>query len=1515
MDTRAARIRSVLMLFVITLSGMKVSAGAPEGTRSDPDRASLVVQNDQAGDRKRVKGFAPASISDAAIEAFQVRVLDRTAEGSVWLSGSERSLRHLAESRLVMIWRPAAVDKLDGALHKRPSDDADVSVVVDIRLHADVPRWTAAKELAARHRMIVLDVAEVSGIIHAVVDEASLVNLAREDIVRSVHKALPAMNASVNAIRHVTGVEPLFDASTGSGYDGRGVSVLVIDRDRPRDGHAAFGGRLVNLDVNDPPGGGLHSTPVAGIIGGSGAASFGQTYRGMAPGVQMYWRLNNAGNQLATNPCDIESDLLDAVARGATLCNVSLNAVVCETGQTHQFGRYDCTAVVVDGIIRTGSVGDAAPAVVWSAGNFGAGGPFCMDGFGSISPPAAAKNITTVGSVNATTLSIVPTSSRGPTLDGRLKPELVAPGEQSGAVVGAAAGGPDVGGVFNNVSTPRMTSDTAYGAGFNGTSAAAPVVTGIYALLYQGYRDMFGPDATMQPAILKALACHTALDLGLPSNAGPDHRYGYGLIQADAAIQALIGNAWIDDYLPPLNEELDPSSRMYTVSVPPGLDEFKVTLAWDDVPGEVCYDNCVTCETLDVGRGSGPPACTTPRLVNDLDLTIISPDQATVWGSWIIPTAVGSAGNPSMRQSASTESGLVRDIRNNIEQVSILNPVAGEYTIKVAANALTMDGQRFALVATPGPACGETVALYFERSAFTSDSVAWITLRACEENVSPTTVDSTTVTVRRVGTMSTTNVSLTETGADTGVFRGLVDLSQLALSHDDEIEVSYVSMSSFAESVAIIDDVPPTVSYASVVADGATRVIVSFVSDELVTAEVDVGYGTCMAPQRIVRAPDPGNPVESGSPPILEYVHEFAVDGLAPSELITARIRVRDYAGNEVIVTDSGNCFEAVTSSSDVFLTERFTSSGSGQAGDQSEPGPRPFDLEFMSIEFYPITDCRGGEYAIISRDIDELPVDPSGGTPLFEESVSNDVYHKLSVPGNSLFSFFGNAYEDIFVGSNGYITFGAGDTSSAATVTNHFSAPRISALIADFDVRRGGTISYKYLVDRLVITWMNVPRQSQSDASTFQVQLFTDGRIVLSWLDCAVESTVVGLSPPSTRAAGRTAVGGRGVPTGFQSTDLSAVRSEGLFPPVAQSEIVSIPQGTSAHIGLAASDDGDPGLGLTYTILSLPHSSVGTLVDVGASPPVTITTVPYDLAGFGYTVRFVPASAMASGETAFQFVANDGGEGCPPDVLRGLSDPTPNGGVSAPATILLRVGRQEMIWSALRTDALDPSGWTGFSQNGWAFGPAAATGPSGPYPDGAVTGVNVIAYALAGDYPPDMPSPDSLTTPAIDCSDVSGTVLRFWRWLSIDSGLSDQAEVSVSNDGVSWTPVWTNPLSVEPLKDRQWRLREYDISKVADHQATVYIRWSIGPTDDLYEADGWNLDDIVVSGFRDGPCCPGDLNGSNSVNFSDLALILGNLGVMEAPSPYDINGDGVADMQDVQIVLSNFGINCTGCN
>ncbi|MCP4537823.1 MAG: hypothetical protein GY832_11825, partial [Chloroflexi bacterium] len=88
---------------------------------------------------------------------------------------------------------------------------------------------------------------------------------------------------------------------------------------------------------------------------------------------------------------------------------------------------------------------------------------------------------------------------------------------------------------------------------------------------------------------------------------------------------------------------------------------------------------------------------------------------------------------------------------------------------------------------------------------------------------------------------------------------------------------------------------------------------------------------------------------------------------------------------------------------------------------------------------------------------------------------------------------------------------------------------------------------------------------------------------------------------------------------------------------------------------------------------------------------------------------------------------------------------------------------------------------------------------------------------------------------------------------LCVETDRYDDAFIRVSTDGSNWTTIWDNPSS--DLDGGAWEAMEYDISAIADDQATVYIRWTMGDTDNAYKFCGWNIDDVEIEAIGGSDC------------------------------------------------------------
>jgi hypothetical protein len=422
-----------------------------------------------------------------------------------------------------------------------------------------------------------------------------------------------------------------------------------------------------------------HGTHVAGVAAGSGFLSEefdlpGFHLRGHAPGADI---LDFNLYVLGTSDHQFYEAI---VGHGADVTNHSHEQST--DGYIGQVAEID-RIVRGDGQSVTGESVPARPQV-WGAGNQG-----WSVGYHSLVAPA--KNSITVGSIDSVDERLTRKSSLGPTLDGRIKPDLVAPGCRDSYVTGTGEGIRSAG---YDVIDGEIHPD--YG-GYCGTSTAAPVVSAIVALMMQKASSPAGEIEHLHPSTYKAMLVNTAKDMvksapydddreieypdtGGPIiyHAGPDFATGFGLVDARAALDIVDKPAqWRESTV----SAAYPVHR-WCLRVPPGSGELKVTLAWDDEPG-------CTAEPQEFSK-----------LTNDLDLRLVSP-----FGGEVLPWTVGPS--PNTVDAVTGVSTINRAVRgsdrfNNVEKAGKCAPEPGIWRVEVdAGNRLCLgNSQPYSLVAT-----------------------------------------------------------------------------------------------------------------------------------------------------------------------------------------------------------------------------------------------------------------------------------------------------------------------------------------------------------------------------------------------------------------------------------------------------------------------------------------------------------------------------------------------------------------------------------------------------------------------------------------------------------------------------------------------------------------------------------------------------------------------------------------------------------------------------------------------
>ncbi len=207
-----------------------------------------------------------------------------------------------------------------------------------------------------------------------------------------------------------------------------------------------------------------------------------------------------------------------------------------------------------------------------------------------------------------------------------------------------------------------------------------------------------------------------------------------------------------------------------------------------------------------------------------------------------------------------------------------------------------------------------------------------------------------------------------------------------------------------------------------------------------------------------------------------------------------------------------------------------------------------PFDLNGRKVTFAPLT---ATTYRGASDPISAFPTDPAGGitlvangvaaVPVTSGSLDDGFWQITGLP--VLPTVFGTTFSQIFVNTNGNISFESGDSGSDSSPSQHFTSGRrrVSLFGADLDPGVGGTVSYKVIAtagaQRVVVTFANVPRfGGGAGMLNGQVELWANGTITLSWLNTTMTDGVAGLA------------GGQAAPSPFFASDLSAYPSSTGF-------------------------------------------------------------------------------------------------------------------------------------------------------------------------------------------------------------------------------------------------------------------------------------------------------------------------------------------------------------------------------
>jgi hypothetical protein len=868
--------------------------------------------------------------------------------------------------------------------------------------------------------------------------------------------------------------------------------------DRTRPSRLAFSVLPPGSQATSAEGPAGHGNINASIIGGFNAGSgptvedrFGFNY---GLGVSPFGRLGNV--RIFTPQFDLglghETMVADYYQRGARLSSNSWGANVS--------GSYDSLAQLYDELTH-----DAVPAetgrqpmlFVFAAGNSG-------PSLSTVGTPGTAKNVLTVGaSETANPDSVYGSgcndrafdgddardmsafSSRGPCSDGRIKPDVVAPG----VFIQGAASQP----VFSGASVCGATGNNFQGAGndalfppgtaytwSSGTSHSTPALAGYASLAQEFLARVYGVNSP-SPALLKAFIVHGTQHLtgNFAGEDLPGVNQGFG--QPDMQLS-------FDDTTPRLLHDREVTfassgeSIVLEGSITDASKPFRIALAWTDAPGAT------------VGNA----------YVNDLDLRVEA--DGTVY-----------RGN-NFSKGVSLAQGTA-DFRNNLESVFL--PPNPARSVKIIVDAITVAGdgvrgngdvtdQDFALVAYNFAMVTAAGKIHFDEQQY-----------GCSDRVGVTVTDA---DLRARGAVQITlftsrgedeTLLLGESPTGSGIFVGSIDTeSDVVALHDgvaqvadgDEMTILYMdehneaAVGGSVEATAGIDCTPAVASNVAAAEIFGTMATISLETNE--PATVEIAYGTSCAAL-----------TDTALGPRGETSHPVMLRGLEALTTYYYEVRVTDLAGNVSVDDNGGGCFEFSTVTPKDYFTEVFESGA--------------IDLENTTVRFVPSQ--TGDSYRACVSPATSFPTDPTNAVTLL---MGDDGYQRVILQNGAMVPLYGVYYPFFFVNSNGNLTFTAGDRSFLESSQTHFTTPRISALFNDLEPSRRGKVSRLQLEDRVVITFDRVPEYGENGTNSFQIELFFDGVIQITYLNLSATGGVAGLSA------------GRGSPPEFVESDLSAYQN-----------------------------------------------------------------------------------------------------------------------------------------------------------------------------------------------------------------------------------------------------------------------------------------------------------------------------------------------------------------------------------
>ena len=438
-----------------------------------------------------------------------------------------------------------------------------------------------------------------------------------------VHNSLAAGYIGLNAIQNGA------DFTLNGSGETIAITDTGLDRDHPDLNQTRIAGVFTNfgLDPSFADSNSGHGTHVAVTVLGDGSGDANSI--GIAPEANLVmYALEHDPTGVFGRQGSIYDLLADAEQRTA---RISVNA----WGANGGFGEYTSDSRSVDTYVS--DTGDLVP--LFSVGDQGANG--------DIAPPSTAKNVISVGASDPVTQSVANFSSNGYTKDGRIKPDLVAPGV--GICSGRAEEANNINGQSCGLGSHSNGNDLYMS--LSGSSQATAVAGGATALVREYIREEVGISSP-SASLVKAVMINGAKDIGNSDIPNPSE--GWGEIDLEQTIMPMHNGNDLSTFLDD-GPELNPGySILYSFDIDPssGLD---ATLVWSDK------------------AGSSSSSQSESKLVNDLDMVLVAPDGTEYLGN--------------VFSNGYSQSGGTPDDVNNVERVRLAPSASlqsGEWLLKIS---------------------------------------------------------------------------------------------------------------------------------------------------------------------------------------------------------------------------------------------------------------------------------------------------------------------------------------------------------------------------------------------------------------------------------------------------------------------------------------------------------------------------------------------------------------------------------------------------------------------------------------------------------------------------------------------------------------------------------------------------------------------------------------------------------------------------------------------------------------